>query len=282
MEIREFDGTRGDAQGVIAVDGETFGDCRYTPQTISELVKAGGQRVWVAEAEGNVVGFVSAFATHSLAGDRWEIDELAVRPSAQGRGIGTALVSHALLGTPPALPARTVVAVSNVASQRAFAKNGFSPAAERHLLVRRAAQPLSPTRASAIPVRRATSADAWALARLSRQTVERARSCLAQADNVYLIAGADQGYVELLQVRTLQYMGFWLEAMQLAAQDPQAIDALLATAVEWVDAAGQAGEADLVGYLAWPEVRAVYEGCLEHGFVRIGQYQPWMIDRILD
>jgi GNAT superfamily N-acetyltransferase len=136
MEIRAFDGALGDAGGVIAVDGETFGDCRYTPHYVAELVETGGQNVWVAEMEGGIVGFVSTFITHSLTGDRWEIDELAVRPSAQGLGIGTALVGCALDETPPELPARAVIAMGNVASQRAFAKNGFFPRIERHLLVR--------------------------------------------------------------------------------------------------------------------------------------------------
>ena len=277
MVIREFDGSRGDAQGVIAVDGETFGDCRYAPQYIGELVRTGGQRVWVAVAERSIVGFVSAFATHSLAGDRWEIDELAVRPSAQGRGTGTALVRQALCGTPSALPARAVIAVSNVASQRTFAKNGFSPAAERHLLVRRALQPLSATRAGAVPVRLATSADSWALAALTHQTMERARLCLEQVDNVYLIAGSDRGCVELLRVRTLQYRGFWLESMQLAAEDPQVIDALLVAAVGLVHMAGKAQKADRVGYLALPGKDAIYQACMKQQFTKVGEYQPWVI-----
>ena len=55
-----------------------------------------GQYAWLAQEGEQIVGYVSAFATQSLAAGRWEIDELAVHPQAQGRGVGTALVRRAL------------------------------------------------------------------------------------------------------------------------------------------------------------------------------------------
>ena len=276
MEIRAFDGLVGDAEGVIAVDGETFGDCRYTPHYVVELVATGGQCVWVAEAEESLVGFVSAFTTHSLSGDRWEIDELAVRPYAQGQGIGTALIRRAMEEAPPVLPSRAVIATSNAASQRAFAKNGFSPGSEKHLLVRDALLAHSAVRSTTVPIRCATWVDAEVLAKLSKRTIERTRSCLEQADNVYLIADSNQGYVELLRVRTMQYTGFWLESIQCTGQDPHLIHALLDAAVALVCEKAMTQEIDLVGHLAYPEKSAFYQACTAQQFAKIGEYQAWM------
>jgi ribosomal protein S18 acetylase RimI-like enzyme len=89
LEIRSFNGTLHDAEGILKVDEGTFGDCYYAAEHILALEADPRQRAWVAEEDGQIVGFVSAFDTHSLDGSRWEIDELAVLPAWQGRGIGT-------------------------------------------------------------------------------------------------------------------------------------------------------------------------------------------------
>ena len=87
------------------------------------------------------MGYVSAFSTYSQAAGRWEVDELAVHPQAQGRGIGTALVARALeVGAQQIdlCEARALVAVDNLASRRVFLKNGFRAADTVHLLAYRA------------------------------------------------------------------------------------------------------------------------------------------------
>ena len=86
MQIRAFNGTLRDAQGLIEVDAETFGDCTYTAQTIVGRLSDPDQWTAVAVEGERVVGFVSCFRTRSLSADRWEVDELAVRPAHQGQG----------------------------------------------------------------------------------------------------------------------------------------------------------------------------------------------------
>jgi ribosomal protein S18 acetylase RimI-like enzyme len=93
--VRPF-ATASDAQAIVDLDAATFGDCPYTAEYILRLESDPGQYAWLAQESDIVVGFVSAFGTHSLAAGRWEIDALAVHPSAQGRGVGTALVARAL------------------------------------------------------------------------------------------------------------------------------------------------------------------------------------------
>jgi len=277
VHIRAFDGTLRDAQGILAVDGETFGDCPYTAAYIADLGTSPRQRVWVAQAGGEIVGFVSAFATHSLAADRWEIDELAVRPAVQGRGIGTALVARALELRPwqpsPSGQARTLVAMTNVPSQRAFAKNGFSPAARVHLLVRKMPAPLPELPEGNGPtVRRAQAADVPALSKLSGCAADRIAALLQRPDNRYLIAGQGQavrGYAELIHVYTLQYEGWWIESIVTVDEEYCTASALFSAAIE--EDRGHDG-VDRIGYLGSPRRSALYTASLDRGFARIDEY----------
>jgi ribosomal protein S18 acetylase RimI-like enzyme len=277
VHIRAFDGTLRDAQGIIAVDGETFGDCPYTAAHIADLGTSPRQRVWVACADGKIVGFVSAFATHSLAADRWEIDELAVRPAAQGRGIGTALVARALelpLWQPsPFGQVRTLVAMTNVPSQRAFAKNGFSSAAWVHLLVRKMSAPVPELPEGNGPtVRRAQAADVPALSKLSGCAADRIAALLQRPPNRYLIAGqgqAVQGYAELIHVYTLQYEGLWIESIATVDEEYRTASALLGAAIK---EARRHSAVDRIGYLGSPRRSALYTASLDRGFAMIDEY----------
>ncbi|MBN1934791.1 MAG: GNAT family N-acetyltransferase [Anaerolineae bacterium] len=255
MDIRPFDHTLRDARGIIDVDRATFNDCHYAPEYIIELASA-DQYIWVADDSHGVVGFVSAFGTRSLAGPRWEIDELAVHPSAQGRGIGTALVAAAVQNAP--LPARAIVARGNIASQRAFVKNGFAPAADAHLLVWDTSRAVFSRAEIAISVRRAQSADVLAPEYLLQET-----------ENACLIGERDgiaQGHIELVRVRTLQYEGYWIESIM--AQEPKVARELLRAAI---DLSQKDGKIDLLGCLA-PAQSIAYEACTDLGLELVNQY----------
>lgn len=282
MDIRPFDHTLRDAQGIIDVDRETFGDCHYAPEYLLELAASARQHVWVAQADDRIVGFVSAFITHSLAAERWEVDLLAVHPSVQGRGIGTALVAQAMAAAPvPRI--RCIIARSNIASQRAFLKNGFAPLADACLLVCRpraaakggAIQGLGAGRGS-FHVRRAMGRDVEALAALAGHPAQRVSSLCHGPDTIYWVVEQNQtvaGYAELVRVYTLQYEGLWLESIGESTDDPSATAALLCTIV---DEARQDGKIDLIGYLA-PPICAMpgqsgLDGDSYRHFDRVGDY----------
>jgi ribosomal protein S18 acetylase RimI-like enzyme len=280
--IRPFAGTARDARAILSVDRATFGDCHYPAAYIVELESDPRQRAWVAEQDGRVVGFVSAFATRSLAGDRWEIDELAVEPGAQKRGWGTALVARAIHdgGTRhPGFTARALVATRNRASQRVFEKNGFSSVAQVDLLlyevlgrVPRPPQPGMPE------VRQALAADAAALSRLSGRAVNEVLDLIERSGNLYLVAVLDgqvQGCAELLHIRTLQYEGFWVESM---ATDDRAACVPAALFNAAVEEAKRCGAIDEVGYLALPGERVLYTACVGQGFKKIDEYLVYVRD----
>lgn len=277
MEIRPFNGSLEDAQGIIQVDRETFGDCDYAPAYIVALQADPGQAAWVAEQDGHIVGFVSAFCTHSLSLDRWEIDELAVLPTYQGQGIGTCLVSAALRGEmacPGAQQARALIATRNLASQRAFAKNGFSPQREAHLLLYDVSGRVPrPTTESGPTIRRATAHDAIAIAAPLLLDPERAREQIARAENTYLLVQDEErilGYIELLEVRTLQYHGMWLESIVLQIPDPRLAGMLFSAAIE---EAKRRPDIDLVGYTAPPKEEWLYTACVGRGYHKVEEYQ---------
>ena len=83
MLIRPFDGSHHDAEGLLAVERETFAESPYNADEVIHLLINGEQRAWLAAVEGEVVGFVAAFPTCTLHGRNWEVDLVAVRPAWQ-------------------------------------------------------------------------------------------------------------------------------------------------------------------------------------------------------
>jgi ribosomal protein S18 acetylase RimI-like enzyme len=281
LGIRPFDGTMRDAQGILAVEAATFGDCHYGAAYIVDLESDPQQHTWVAEQDGRVVGFVSAFVTHGLAGDRWEVDELAVEPEDQRRGWGTALIGRAIgCGmTHPGLTARALVAARNRASRRVFEKNGFSPAARVDLLLYEVLGRVPRPRQPGLPkVRAALPSDAAALSRLTGRAAGRVQDLIERSGNLYLVAVVDgrvRGCAELLHVRTLQYEGFWMESLTVDVQGAGIPAALFNAAVE---EAKRREAIDEVGYLARPGERALYTACVGQGFKKVDKYLVYVRD----
>jgi N-acetylglutamate synthase-like GNAT family acetyltransferase len=277
VKVRPFNGSLEDAQGIIQVDRETFDDCDYTPEYIVALEADPGQYAWVIEQDGRIVGFVSAFCTHSLALDRYEIDELAVLPTWQGQGLGTCLVGAALRGRttcPGAQQARALIATRNEASQRAFAKNGFSPHREADLLLYEVSGRVPrPTPEAGPTVRRATVDNAPQVAALTSIDPARARDCISRSENTYLLAqhaGQILGCVELIEVRTLQYHGMWLESIAPQTADPALAGSLFSAAIE---EAKRHPEIDLVGYAVPPQLEWLHAACVSQGYHKVESYQ---------
>ena len=113
----------------------------------------------VAEAQGEVVGFVSAFVTQAWGGRvRWEIDLIAVEPAYQGQGVGGRLIAKTCRDGQMrgADLARALIRVDNLPSQRAFSRRGFSSDGEIYQLLiwtpRPGAERPCPDRVALLPV----------------------------------------------------------------------------------------------------------------------------------
>jgi ribosomal protein S18 acetylase RimI-like enzyme len=292
--IRAFDGSTRDARAIIEIDGATFADCPYSAEQIVDLEADPGQYAWLAVAGDRIVGYVSAFATHSLTAGRWEVDELAVHPQAQGRGIGTTLVAQALAeGARQSglREARALVAVDNLASQRVFIKNGFQAVDTVHLLAYRVngRAPRVP-RPNAPETRLARAEEGSALARLlgadapsspwlSRQMLRTDVQYLVAVDGSTLLGGA-----ELLHVRTLQYEGLWIEALGVigrsAAESRAAIERRVASALVAgaIERAKRQEGMDLVGYLIVPHEHALYSAARAEGMALVDVYKSFVYE----
>jgi ribosomal protein S18 acetylase RimI-like enzyme len=286
MQIRPFAGTLRDAQGLIEVDAETFDECPYTPDQLVELLARPEHWTAVAVERGQVVGFVSAFETQSLAGCRWEIDELAVRPTYQGRGVGTRLVAAATKrGAALGLPqARAWVAATNAASRRAFEKVAFRAQRPVDLLLYEVGGRVPrPAREGTVAVREAGPDDATAIAAHGGYALAHVARLIDRPGNVYLVA-AGQGRVigcaELIEVHTLQYRGFWLESMagrsgpgRLSISDARTGKALASEAIE---AAKRRPWLELVGRPVSPADVVDYRCLVSEGFRRIDEYHVYL------
>jgi ribosomal protein S18 acetylase RimI-like enzyme len=275
LQVRTFNGTIRDAQGIIDIDQRTFGDCHYTTEYIVQLEADPLQHAWVLEDNGTIWGFVSAFATHALPGDRWEVDELAVHPEMQGRGWGTALVAQALAEAARCTDlsvARALVATNNQASRRVFVKNGFYPVDRVELMVYEVTGRVPRPIQERATVRLATANDIDAIARWCEQRHERVESLLFWPGHVCLIAergGKAIGYLEMIGVHTLQYSGFWIESLA-TDKGSAAVAALLNAAIETAKADEGCDE---VGYLVPSRAEALRVSVAREGFRHIGAYE---------
>lgn len=95
---------------------------------IETLIGQGLQKLWLLDADGEIGGFVAGFMTISSQLRRWEIDLLGLQVAWRGQGFAPQLIARSLedgLAQHSTL-ARAVIRTDNSASQRSFARLGFS------------------------------------------------------------------------------------------------------------------------------------------------------------
>jgi ribosomal protein S18 acetylase RimI-like enzyme len=113
-----------DADAVADVFRASFAGLTYLPKLHTEAedrafvrdVLLGRQEVWVAEEDGEVVGYAA------LSADK--LEHLYVHPRAQGRGVGTALLARAKERRPAGLQLWTFQ--RNDGARRFYERHGFS------------------------------------------------------------------------------------------------------------------------------------------------------------
>ena len=268
MLIRPFDGSRRDAEGLLAVERETFAESPYNADEVIHLLTNGEQRAWLAVAEGKVTGFVTAFPTYTLHGRRWEVDLVAVQPTFQGQGTATELIKATVEGAGGHSldTVRALAATDNLASQRAFTKAGFTPSeAVCHLLLNEIRGSVSrPQDSGPVTVRdlALSTEEAGAMLRLGEGLTLRPDDVLALASReAGEILGAVRGgeivgFAELLYVETLLYRGIWLESVIAPGADREIQAALISEAVE----RAKRKRLDEIGCLVRGRKRGVAEG----------------------
>ncbi len=122
--------TTGDAPALAHLAATVWPEEHFAAAQIAGALADPTHRSIIAVTDTCFIGFVDCFAVYEGNGvRRWEIDLLAVSPAHRGKGIGRSLVKAATdAGNDAGIPhARTVVAVGNTASERAFAACGFAP-----------------------------------------------------------------------------------------------------------------------------------------------------------
>jgi ribosomal protein S18 acetylase RimI-like enzyme len=275
--VRAFDGSLADAEGLLAVERATFDESPYSPEEIRAMLSRGpqGQQAWLALDGDQVAGFLAAFATHGLQGPSWEMDLLAVHPDAAGRGLATRLIRAAAAhGARLAGRARAVVAAENEASVRAFLRAGFHAARRpcRLLIHRSDNHGLPPRPDPEVAVRPAVSlaeVEPWLSAPPPPGTVPGAGLSLLVAEE----GNRPAGYVELLEVQTLLYRGFWIES--LVAATHQARAALVQATLARAAASGLDEVGAMVPGSDLPWQRAL----LDQGFESLGDFD-WLVARL--
>jgi len=268
MLIRPFDGSRRDAEGLLAVEKETFAESPYNADEVIHFLTDGEQGAWLAIAEGQVTGFVTVFPTYTLYGRNWEVDLVAVQSASQKQGIATELIKAAVEGAGGRSldTARALAATDNHASQRAFTKAGFIPEETIYDLLLYEIRGFVPRPLAPCPVTvrdlALSAEEAGVVLRLGEGLTLRPDDVLALAGrkaNEILVAvreGQIVGFAELLYVETLLYRGIWLESLNAQGADREIQAALISEAVE----RAKRRRLDEVGCLVRTRKRGMTEG----------------------
>ncbi|MBN2899180.1 MAG: GNAT family N-acetyltransferase [Clostridia bacterium] len=90
--VRRMKAEAEEIAAVIAVDKVTFDDCPYSAEEVLGRLDFDRYPMFVAESEGDIIGFVAFMKVQTLHYKGLWIDLIAVRPEHQGKGIGKALI----------------------------------------------------------------------------------------------------------------------------------------------------------------------------------------------
>lgn len=129
LRIRVFNDSLEDATQLKGIDQLTFQDCKYSEEKIIEIAKDQRNKIFVAEKDREIVGFISLLQVQTLHYRGLWVDLIAVAPAYQHMGIATKLLEQGKqyseeLGVDFV---SGLVAIQNIGSQGTFKKSGFRP-----------------------------------------------------------------------------------------------------------------------------------------------------------
>ena len=125
-----------DVDGIDAVKSAAWPKENSDQRLIAMVLESSDHVTFAVETLGNIVGFVDGFLTHGNETLRWEVDLLAVAPGRRGMRLGDALVlASCTAGYEQGADfCRALIQVSNIASQKTFARSGFQLEDQPHRL----------------------------------------------------------------------------------------------------------------------------------------------------
>ncbi len=256
--IRPAQATLEDATLLLQAERFSLGDSDYSPEEALAALQRPEHRAYLALWGSEPAGFCSCLRIWDGLIPCLEIDMLGVVSAHRGRGLGTALIRTALndARSEGISRARALVHVGNRASLRAFERAGMRPEGPARALHVYAIQGFAPV--PYLPT-------GWQVEeRETRREGFTPRLACALRDN----AGSPLAEAEVLEVHTLAYRGFWVEALRASA--PRGLHVLLRHLVE----RAKALRLDEVGYLAPPseEVGFSADDLAFAGFPIVGTY----------
>jgi GNAT superfamily N-acetyltransferase len=257
IEIVPFDGAPASAAALCQIAAACeLADCR--PAEALERLAAPTARAWLAWEAGQILGFVATFEIEAERVRRLEVDLLGVAPAARRRGAATALIRQAVAGWGG--PARALIRVGNVASERAFLRVGFRPAGGSATLL------VCPA------IHDCASGEIGHREDLLVQIEMRGPS--AATCKIVGRAGVVVGICELLLVTTLSGHQVWIESAQVHGGDEAAWRVLAGAAARWAGAKSR----ELAGAVL-PESETLGRRAFgAAGYRAIGQYRVFQMD----
>ncbi len=184
-----------DAHGVGEVKQAVWATQEISLEQIASALGDLDHQTFVAVENDRIAGYMACFKTVAQDGtERWEMDELAVHPDFQRRGLAQALVKA---GTKAAhhlnIPtARALIQVENTASQRTFSRWGYKASTTfygLHISTQRLDKEIElPADLHLVPVNTLSYCGVWVEGRLSHDGFLAARAYCAKENRS--VAGA--------------------------------------------------------------------------------------------
>lgn len=225
MTISIRHATSDDAQSIASVIQLSLGD-EVQSSHIKQVIEEDNNHVsLVAEADGEVIGFVDGFPTIAQDGARrWELDLLGVHPNLRGLGTGQKLIETltAMGKSYGATLARALVAVTNKPMHTAMTRTGYQrQVSEYQLLVSSASgkEVYLPENTHLIPVNTFTYRGIWLEGEITSQVIQYANTI---RQNYHwdvigaVIASNDQATLDIVCAAEFQLIGkfnWWHQAI---------------------------------------------------------------------
>ena len=114
--------TLADADDILAIERELFGDDAWTEQAVREELEGPGRRFVVAESDAGIEGYAVTMG----AGDIVDLLRIAVRPPSRRRGLASTLLDAVLEDTDDASRMLLEVSVANSEALAFYVARQFS------------------------------------------------------------------------------------------------------------------------------------------------------------
>jgi len=209
MTMRVEQATPSDVLGVHRVLQATWPNAALQYKRTAQIIASQNHDTLVARDKEKIIGVLSCFVTRHPGGQQWyEFDLLATDPAHRRHGIASKLVKRAEVRATQREVSnkRALVRIDNLASEKTFGANHFSPTEKQTLMVYQTtttAKSMSPS-SGVIPVTTLLYSGYWLTLTASPEEINLAQHALMAGETLGVVVPRSETHF----LDQLQEMGF--------------------------------------------------------------------------